>query len=201
MTSSVAPIIGLLIAAFLSPGPNNLIVLGAAARGGFWRTIPIIAGIIFGTTVLYLVAATGLAHVFATQKTIFLALLVAGVAYLVHLGIQGLCRKDQNERVQHAKHDPTLMAMALLQLVNPKGLILIGTIAGASADGELGTLSMIVLIALTIAMSLSIWALAGTDMIGYLSNARMQRIFDGILGLLLIASALMILLFGWSTLR
>lgn len=94
-----------------------------------------------------------------------------------------------------------MVGVALLQLVNPKGLVLIGTIAASSVEGPIGTPVMIVLIALTTAASLSIWALAGTVLTRFLSDPRKRRVFDGVLGILLIASAVMILLFGWDTLQ
>ena len=43
----------------LTPGPNNLVVLGAGARGGLWAALPPIAGIVAGSLAMLAVVAAG----------------------------------------------------------------------------------------------------------------------------------------------
>lgn len=46
------PIPGLLVVAVITPGPNNIVVMSTALDRGFLRSLPVIAGIVFGTVAL-----------------------------------------------------------------------------------------------------------------------------------------------------
>ncbi len=79
---------GALVAAALTPGPNNFVVMRAAARGGLIRALPPIAGIVLGSLALLAVVAAGAGAAFEAEPRLEPALAIAGCLYLVYLGIR-----------------------------------------------------------------------------------------------------------------
>ena len=75
----------------LLPGPNSLFVLSVAARQGVGDGYRAAAGVMVGDTVLMLVSIFGAATLMRAHPSVFLALRLAGAAYLAWLGL-GLIR-------------------------------------------------------------------------------------------------------------
>lgn len=198
MNDTLAPIVGLLVVAFITPGPNNFIVMGAATRGGFLRTLPIILGIVFGTVGLYFLTFAGLAQLLALHNRLGNILLVAGVGYLAFLGVRMIVQQAKSASVGETAPEPSLIEMALFQGMNPKSVILIATVAAATPDSIKMPLAVAAVMAMTAAFCLVIWAMAGAAFSNWLLPPARRRAFDVAMGLLLIASAIMLLLFGWG---
>ena len=75
----------------LLPGPNSLFVLSVAARQGVRDGYKAAAGVMVGDTLLMLVSIFGAATLMRAHPSVFLALRLAGAAYLAWLGL-GLIR-------------------------------------------------------------------------------------------------------------
>lgn len=74
----------------VTPGPDMAFVLGQTLSGGARRGWAATAGVYAGVLVHIGLAAAGVAALVAANPALFAALRLAGAAYLVHLGIQGL---------------------------------------------------------------------------------------------------------------
>jgi threonine/homoserine/homoserine lactone efflux protein len=74
----------------VTPGPDMAFVLGQTLAGGARRGWAATAGVYAGVLVHIGLAAAGVAALVAAHPALFAALRLAGAAYLVHLGIQGL---------------------------------------------------------------------------------------------------------------
>ncbi|WP_137126521.1 LysE family translocator [Roseomonas sp. HF4] len=74
----------------VTPGPDMAFVLGQTLSGGARRGWAATAGVYAGVLVHIGLAAAGVAALVAAHPALFAALRLAGAAYLVHLGIQGL---------------------------------------------------------------------------------------------------------------
>ena len=85
MTSLFSTGLFLLIAA-ITPGPNNLVVMRAAARNGWKTALLPVAGVVAGGLVLLLVVVSGAGSVFSTWPWLRGAIEAGGVLYLVWLG-------------------------------------------------------------------------------------------------------------------
>ncbi|WP_233855921.1 LysE family translocator [Paraburkholderia sp. HD33-4] len=77
----------------LAPGPNNLLSINVAARHGFMKAFVGGSGRLLAFAMMLALAATGLAVVLHASEWIFLAIKLAGAAYLIWLAIQ-LWRSD-----------------------------------------------------------------------------------------------------------
>ena len=77
----------------LAPGPNNLLSINVAARHGFMTAFLGGTGRLVAFAAMIALAATGLAVVLHASEWFFLAIKLAGAAYLIWLAIQ-LWRSD-----------------------------------------------------------------------------------------------------------
>jgi threonine/homoserine/homoserine lactone efflux protein len=76
---------GIAILLALSPGPDNLFVLMQSAMWGKHSGMAVVLGLCTGLIGHTVAVAAGLAAVFAASETAFLALKLAGAAYLLYL--------------------------------------------------------------------------------------------------------------------
>ena len=74
----------------VSPGPDMALVLRNTVRGGRGAGYRTIGGIAVGLVVWATASALGVAAVLSASATVFTALKLAGVVYLVYLGVQSL---------------------------------------------------------------------------------------------------------------
>jgi len=74
----------------VTPGPDMAFVLGQTLSGGARRGWAATAGVYAGVLVHIGLAAAGVAALVAANPALFTALRLAGAAYLVYLGVQGL---------------------------------------------------------------------------------------------------------------
>ena len=74
----------------LLPGPDTLVVLRNLLRGGRGAAIRTVLGVLTGLAVWVVTAALGLSAVLRASHDAYLALRIAGAAYLIWLGVQSL---------------------------------------------------------------------------------------------------------------
>jgi len=116
----------------LSPGADTFLVVRNTLRGGRgdgWATV---AGICSGLFAHALLSALGVSAILAHSATAFLALKVAGAAYLAWLGLQSLrsAARDATGTAQATAPAPTRVPAArayreglLTNLLNPKVIV------------------------------------------------------------------------------
>ncbi len=186
---------GFVSVAALTPGPNNLIVMAAAARGGLGAAAPAIAGVVAGSIALLAIVWSGAGAVFDAAPALRGALTLAGALYLVWLGA-GLIRRGGGDggAAMAALPAGTVPGMAAFQLLNPKSWVIVLT-ATAAAHGDMagGLGGLVVLFVSISGICLTLWALAGAAITEWLTRPGASRWFDRAMGALLIASALLLL--------
>src|ERR1700726_3480911 len=86
----------------LTPGQDTLYILGSSVAYGRRVGLASALGIIAGCIVHPLAPALGLSAILATSATAFIAVKLAGAAYLIYLGIRALtARADPLSPLQH----------------------------------------------------------------------------------------------------
>ena len=119
----------------ITPGPNNLLATASGARFGLRRTLPQIAGVTAGFTVLLWLAASGVAALIVTHPAIGLLFAVAGYGYLVWLSgvlLYAAWKPRSIAREKIAALRPmTFVQSALFQFANPKAWMM--ALSGASS--------------------------------------------------------------------
>ena len=70
---------------FITPGPNNIMVLSSGLTYGFRRTVPHIAGITIGFAFMVGAVGLGFGTIFIAYPVLQTILKYAGAAYLIYL--------------------------------------------------------------------------------------------------------------------
>jgi len=103
---------------YVTPGPNNAMVLTSGIKFGFLKTIPHMSGITIGHVLQTIVVCLGLGKIFQIFPEIQNILKIICALYLLYLGykIIGSFSKIKNDGSRPLK----FYEASLFQLVNPK---------------------------------------------------------------------------------
>ncbi|MYG27991.1 MAG: LysE family translocator [Boseongicola sp. SB0677_bin_26] len=180
--------------AAITPGPNNFIVMSASLRGGVAAALPAIAGVIAGSTALLVLVWAGAGTLFEVVPEIQPVLRIAGAAYLIWLGFC-LIRKASgpSDGTDDQALPETALGVASFQLLNPKGWILVVTSVSAVGGTLVGIASLAVIFVAVMGLCLMIWSVAGQLISRWLVDPRSRRMFDTVMGVLLMGSAVLLL--------
>jgi threonine/homoserine/homoserine lactone efflux protein len=176
---------------FITPGPNNIMVLSSGLTYGFRRTLPHIAGITFGMAFMIAAVGLGLGTVFIAYPVLQTILKYAGIAYLIYLAgaiaMSGPVAPGQDNQ----RGPMTFWAAVLFQWVNVKGWVMaIGIITAYSAIASFpwniaGQAAVMFVMA---ALSSLAWTLFGSSLRSILTSPVAVRVFNVLMAILLLAS-------------
>ena len=174
----------------ITPGPNNMMLTASGANFGYWRTLPQILGIHAGGVVLALVCCMGLGRLFVEWPALQATLRVAGAVYLVVLAFRLARARIGDASVLRPQ---SFAEGALFPAINPKSWIKAVTLASVFMPPGMSPLWAGALIATVGTLvgfpCISIWALFGVAIRGFLKDARKQRAFNLSMALALLVLA------------
>jgi threonine/homoserine/homoserine lactone efflux protein len=177
----------------ITPGPNNVMLTASGANFGFRRTVPHIFGVAVGFVVQLLAVCAGLSALFARWPALQSALGWVGAAYLLYLGWRMLGQSDTEARDN--RRPVTFLQAALFQFLNPKAWVMTLTAATLFLPQELGLLlrgGYMAGIAEGIGLPcMTVWALFGSSLRGFLAAPRGRRAFNVAMALALATTAVM----------
>lgn len=188
-------IAGLLLAAAITPGPNNLVVLREAGRGGVRGAAPAIGGIVLGGLALFALIAAGAGGVLARHDALRTILGALGGGYMAWLGLRLLT----GARGGATSALPVVLpaggaGLFGFQFLNPKGWTMVLTaVAAWPASRPADYLPLALLFTLIPLACLLLWAGGGHLLASRLACARFRRRVDAAMGVLLVASAALLL--------
>lgn len=194
---ALVPVIGLLFAAAITPGPNNAIVMEAGARGGIAAALGATLGVVAGSLVLLALVWLGVGAAMQAWPGLQIALGIGGGAYLAWLGLALLRAAGSAPDASTQVLPATVPGIAVFQLMNPKAWVLVTTAAAAMpAEDDIVTLA--VLIPVVTGLCLTAWGAAGAVFSQLLSRRVARRRFDRIMGALMAVFALRIAIDSWQ---
>ena len=179
------------IVMFITPGPNNIMVLSSGLTYGFRRTMPHIAGITVGFAFMVAAVGLGFGTVFVAYPVLQTVLKYLGAAYLVYLAFAIASSGPPKSGEADARGPMTFWGAAMFQWVNIKGWVMvIGTITAYAAIARfpLNVAIQTVLCLPLGVVSTSIWTLFGSALRPLLTSERAVRAFNIVMALLLLAS-------------
>jgi threonine/homoserine/homoserine lactone efflux protein len=185
------PLLGFVVVATCTPGPNNFMVLASGANWGLARTMPHILGIAIGFPVMILSVGLGLDAVFKAFPQLYDILKWVAFAYMLYLAWR-VANAGRPKLEEEGGRPLGLFGAALFQWVNPKGwALMIGALTlFTTPDGnhlfEVGLIA--VLFGLVCIPNGIVWALFGTGIARFLENDRHRRVFNVVMAVLLVAS-------------
>jgi threonine/homoserine/homoserine lactone efflux protein len=176
---------------FITPGPNNIMVLSSGLTYGFRRSLPHIAGITIGFAFMVGAVGLGFGTIFIAYPVLQTILKYAGAAYLIYLAAVIAMAEPVTPGQDNRRGPMTFWGAAVFQWVNVKGWVMvIGTItAYAGIAGFPWNIAIQVLLSLMLgAVSTSIWALSGSSLRSFMTSPRAVRAFNIVMAVLLLAS-------------
>jgi threonine/homoserine/homoserine lactone efflux protein len=178
----------------ITPGPNNVMVTASGALFGYRRTIPHMLGVSIGCCVQTVMVTVGLGIVFQRYPALHLWLAWAGTAYLVYLGWR-IIAAGMTDSKSDARAEPiSFLEAAFFQFLNPKAWMIAVTTATVFFPKDVpmlsGSLAIIAVLFVVNYPCISVWAVFGTGIGRFLTDAFRRRLFNAILGLVLIATGL-----------
>ena len=181
---------------YITPGPNNAMVLASGLKFGFLKTIPHMSGITVGHISQLILVCLGLGKIFQIFPQLQNILKIFCAIYLLYLGykIIGSFSKIKEDDLRPLKFHEA----ALFQIVNPKAW----TISSMAASGFLPkdgnliiSIFFIALVALVICpLSISPWAGFGSAIRNLIKNNKIKALIEYFLAFLLLITAILIVI-------
>ena len=194
--NSIFALISFYFVMYITPGPNNAMVLTSGLKFGFLKTIPHMTGITIGHVTQLILVCLGLGKIFQVFPEIQNILKILCSIYLIYLGykIIGSFNKIKDNDSRPLK----FYEAALFQIVNPKAW----TISSMAASGFLsndGSLLISILYIASVALiicpiSISPWAAFGSGIKNLVKNNKIKVIIEFFLAFLLLITAILIVI-------
>ena len=180
---------------FVTPGPNNAMLTASGIKFGFKKTIPHLIGIPFGHVIQITLVCFGLGNLFQKYPLVQNYLKWLCFFYLLYLGwkIIGSFSEHKKESGRPLK----LYEAALFQFMNPKAWVVALTASTAFFPVNENFYFATTFVALTAPFicfpSICLWALFGSSIKILIKNAKIKKIIEYFLAVLLIITAIIIL--------
>ncbi len=179
---------------YVTPGPNNAMVLTSGLKFGFLRTIPHISGITIGHIIQLILVCFGLGQIFIFFPLIQEILKIVCAIYIIYLGYKIL--GSINPIKEDGSRPLKIYEAALFQIVNPKAW----TISSMAASGFLQIYDQLIVSIIIISItafiicpiSIAPWAIFGTSIRRVVKNMKIKKIIEYILAAFLIVTAFLI---------
>ena len=181
---------------YVTPGPNNAMVLASGLKFGFIKTIPHMSGITIGHVLQLILVCLGLGKIFSMFPQLQNILKILCALYLLYLGykIIGSFSKIKEDNSRPLKFHEA----GLFQIVNPKAWTISSMVASGflPENGNLFfSIFFIAMIALIICpLSISPWAAFGSAIRNLVKNNKIKALIEYFLAILLLITAIIIVL-------
>jgi threonine/homoserine/homoserine lactone efflux protein len=196
MTPHLASLILFSLTGAITPGPNNIMIMTSGVNFGLRASVPHIAGVWLGATLLQLMIGGGFYGLLAAFPWLHTALFFVSLLYLLYLAWK-IASATSIAPGQAAPRPFTLLQAAAFQWVNPKAWALgLAAMTMYTRPGHMSTdvAAVALAISTTTVPCLVIWASAGTMLRQALSTRTAVRFFNVIMAILLVLSLLPVLL-------
>ncbi len=194
--NSIFGLISFYFVMYVTPGPNNAMVLTSGLKFGFLKTVPHMTGITIGHVTQLILVCLGLGKIFQVFPEIQNLLKILCAIYLIYLGykIIGSFSKIKDNDARPLK----FYEAALFQIVNPKAWT-ISTMAASGFLSKDGSLLISILLIATVALiicpiSISPWAAFGSSIKNLVKNNKIKVIIEFFLAFLLLVTAILIVI-------
>ena len=181
---------------YVTPGPNNAMVLTSGIKFGYIKTIPHMSGITIGHVLQVILVCLGLGKLFEMFPQIQNVLRIVCALYLLYLGykIIGSFSKIKEDDSRPLK----FYEAALFQLVNPKAWTISTMVASGFLPKDEKLIISILFISITALIicpiSISIWAAFGSGIRNLVKNNKKKAIVEYFLAILLLITAILIVI-------
>lgn len=192
--TEVLTFIGVAVVVIVTPGQDTALTVRNTLAGGRSAGVRTAAGVVCGQAVWALAASAGIAALLVASEPAFLALKLAGAAYLVYLGGQALLAAAGRQTQTHpggvAASGRELHQGIVSNLGNPKMAMFFSSLLPQFGDSFLALLGLGLLFCTLTLMWLSAYAAALAWAGDVLRGGRVRRAIDAVTGTALVAQGL-----------
>ena len=182
--------LGVAVVVIVTPGQDTALTVRDTLAGGRRAGVRTATGVVSGQAVWALAASAGVAALLVASEPAFLALRVAGAAYLVYLGGRALLSAVRREPdVEHLTREAggrELRQGLLSNLGNPKMAVFFSSLLPQFADTFPALLGLGLLFCALTLMWLSAYAFAVARAGHVLRRPRVRRAIDAVTGTALV---------------
>ena len=181
---------------YVTPGPNNAMVLASGIKFGYLKTVPHMSGITIGHVLQTVLVCIGLGKIFQLFPEIQNILKIICIIYLLYLGykIIGSFSKIKEDNSRPLK----FYEAALFQLVNPKAWTISTMVASGFLPKDEKLITAILFISITALIicpiSISVWAVFGSGIRNLVKSNKKRSIVEYFLAILLLITAVLIVI-------
>ena len=188
--NSLAPAVGLLFVAAITPGPNNVLVMKAAIRGGWGAASRTVVAVLSGSLALFFLVWFGLAQVASRYPVLGLAVALAGTVYLSWLGVSLMRSGRHGAAPSDGTCSASTAGIALFQLLNPKGWVLMSVFVSAVAHTN--AVIQVAVLLMVLSCCLALWAVIGIAFLSVHARPKTRDWVNRISGLSLLVFSVVI---------
>ena len=181
---------------YVTPGPNNAMVLTSGIKFGYLKTIPHMSGITIGHVLQTVLVCIGLGKIFQLFPEIQNILKIICIIYLSYLGykIIGSFSKIKEDGSRPLK----FYEASLFQLVNPKAWTISTMVASSFLPKDEKLITAILFISITALIicpiSISVWAVFGSGIRNLVKSSKKKSVVEYFLAILLLITAILIVI-------
>jgi threonine/homoserine/homoserine lactone efflux protein len=180
----LAAFVGISAVVICTPGPDTALIVRNALLGGRVNGVRTAGGIVTGIAVWTVAASAGIAAVIAASHPLFVALRIAGAAYLVWLGVQTL--RGHRSDTSAPSHGGGYRQGLLSNLGNPKIAIFFTSLLPQFGSGFAELIALGLLFCAMGAVWLTTYAIVVARVRGLMLRKRVRRVIDGVSGVALV---------------
>ena len=194
--SYVFALVSFYLVMYITPGPNNAMILASGVKFGFIKTIPVILGITIGHNFQLLLVCFGFGKIFQIYPLIQFFLKILCAAYLTYLSYKIL--GSFNEIKEKNEKPIKFYEAAFFQIINPTAWSISSMSASGFILSEINLIYSIMVIAIiafiVCPIAITPWAAFGSIIKRFIRKKEIKIIIEYILASLLLITALFFLL-------
>lgn len=183
----------------ISPGPVNMMIVSSGINHGFKKTMTFVLGATVGFTLLLLIIGLGFTKVLDKYPAFLSYLEIFGSFFIIYMGYKIATSSSSLDVSNEDNKTLKFYEGFLLQWLNPKAWI--ASISGVSmfvvSDNIL--LLFVVMYFIVCYVSLSFWGILGEKATIFLSTDLRLKVFNIVMGMTLIISAISLLYVNTSS--
>jgi len=200
MAAQFVAFLGVAVLVIVTPGPDTALTIRNALLGGRRAGVFTAIGVSSGQAVWTLATSAGLAALLVASEPAFLALKLAGAAYLVLLGAEALWRAVRRDPARPPMTARTPQALApsgafrqglLSNLGNPKMAVFFTSLLPQFTPESEASFAVLLLLGLVFCCLTFVWlagyAVAVARAGDLLRRERIRRVLDALTGAVLVA--------------
>ncbi|MDT8993055.1 LysE family translocator [Curvibacter sp. APW13] len=179
------------LASYITPGPNNTMILSSGVRFGLRRSIPHLLGICLGFAFMLVAVGLGLHTLLHDHPAVLTAMRWVGAAWMLYLAWQLATSTGGLSAAGETEKPMTFLGASAFQWVNPKAWVMAVTAMSTYLPpdaGWLGTLQLAAVQTVVGSPCVLVWAGFGSAMRQWLQDPLRLRIFNIAMALALVAS-------------